>query len=229
MSIPNLYQNNEVYTVHTYPSREEWLNGRSKGIGGSSASACLNHNPYMTSGQLYRIKKGIEIAEDISNKPYVKYGNEAEDPLRKLFSLNYPRYDVQYMGNTLLRSVGNPMLYYSPDGLLFDKQTGRKGILEIKTSSILRAQHRERWDNGVPMNYYIQCIHGLNVTGFDFVVVWAELKWEFENGDILLKTSPHDINREDKQEDIEFVKQGVLDWWHKYYIPGIEPPLEISL
>ena len=39
-----------------------------------------------------RRKPGKRMPEDISDKPYVKYGTEAEPLIRRLFSLDYPEY-----------------------------------------------------------------------------------------------------------------------------------------
>ena len=70
-------------------SRQEWLQERKKGIGGSDAAAIIGLNPYMTNVDLWEIKTGRKEQEDISNKPCVKYGTEAEGPLRELFKLQY--------------------------------------------------------------------------------------------------------------------------------------------
>lgn len=219
----DLYKSTNTYTIESFGSREEWLTGRMGGIGGSSASACLNLNPYMSAAQLYRIKKGIEQADDISQKPYVIYGNQAEEPLRRLYELNHQQYDVQYRDNTLLRSIEKPFMYYSPDGLLLEKETNRPGILEIKTTNIMSSRMKETWDDGIPQNYYIQVLHGINVTGFEFVELWAQLKWEFPNGEILLKIKKYHIERSEVLEDLEFVKSGVSDWWHNNFLANKEP------
>ena len=56
-------------------SREEWLQNRQR-IGGSDASAILGMNPYRTNVELWQIKTGQLVPEDISDKPYVKYGTD---------------------------------------------------------------------------------------------------------------------------------------------------------
>lgn len=84
-----------------FDSMEEWLVNR-KGIGGSDASAILGLNPYKTNQELWMEKKGQISPVDISDKPYVKYGNDAEPLLRALFSLDYPEYTVEYYDNNML-------------------------------------------------------------------------------------------------------------------------------
>ena len=53
-------------------TREQWLQERKKGIGGSDAAAVLGLNPYMTNVDLWKIKTGRKEQEDISEKPFVK-------------------------------------------------------------------------------------------------------------------------------------------------------------
>ena len=63
---------------------EEWLKNR-KRIGGSDAAAVLGLNPYMSNLELWQVKTGLYAPDDISDKPYVIYGTNAEEHLRQLF------------------------------------------------------------------------------------------------------------------------------------------------
>ena len=55
-----------------------WLEARSHYIGGSDAAAVLGLNPYKSNLELWQEKTGLVVPEDISEKPYVKYGHAAE-------------------------------------------------------------------------------------------------------------------------------------------------------
>ena len=46
--------------VVKYKNREEWLAGRSQGIGASEAGTVVGLNPWCTPYQLWRRKKGID-------------------------------------------------------------------------------------------------------------------------------------------------------------------------
>ena len=81
----------------TFDSREDWLKGRTR-IGGSDAAAILGLNPYTDNQKLWAIKTGKAKAEDISDKPYVMYGTNAEAPLRELFALDFPEFQLGYKG-----------------------------------------------------------------------------------------------------------------------------------
>ena len=220
----NLYQDTDKYKCHKYKDRDEWKSMRIKGVGGSDASTLVGMNPWKDNNTLWKEKKGILVPEDISDKPYVKYGTEAERYLRELFALDYPQYEVQYMDNVTLQSIEYPWMLYSPDGLLIDKETREKGVLEIKTTNILQSMQREKWNDQIPMNYYIQVLHGLNVTGFDFVILKAQLKSEWKDGTIKLDTRHYKMTRLEKTDDLNWLITNENKQWQKYYVGNIEPP-----
>lgn len=193
-------------------NREEWLKNRMNGIGGSEASAIIGMNPYMSNIELWQIKTGQLIPEDISEKPYVKYGTEAEPLMRQLFALDYPQYEVGYVENNSYFNDKYPFALASLDGTLIEKETGRKGILEIKTTNILQSMQKEKWDHRIPDNYYIQVLHYLMVTEFDFVVLKAQLKSSF-NDDVYLQTRHYKIERAEVEEDIKYLEASERKFW----------------
>lgn len=192
-------------------SREEWLQARAGRIGGSDASAILGMNPYRTNLELWQIKTGQLIPEDISDKPYVKYGTEAEQHLRELFKLDFPEYQVFYEENNMWLNDKMPFAHASLDGWLVD-QEGRKGVWECKTTNILQSMQKEKWKDRIPDNYYIQILHYLMVTEFDFAVLKAQLKSEF-NGEIYIQTKHYKIERAEVQSDIEFLESSENEFW----------------
>lgn len=194
----------------TLDSREDWLNHRER-IGGSDASAILGMNPYRTNIELWQIKTGQLIPEDISEKPYVKYGTEAEKYLRELFKLDFPEYQVMYVKNNMFLNDKYNFGHASLDGWLID-QNGRSGVWECKTTNILQSMQKEKWNHRIPDNYYVQLLHYLLITEFDFAVLKAQLKYEF-NGEIYLQTKHYKIERAEVQEDIEFLESAERKFW----------------
>lgn len=190
--------------------REEWLQNRQR-IGGSDASAILGMNPYRTNIELWQIKTGQMIPEDISDKPYVKYGTQAEEHLRELFKLDFPEYQVFYEENNMWLNDKYPFAHASLDGWLLD-QEGRKGVWECKTTNILQSMQKEKWKDRIPDNYYIQILHYLMVTEFDFAVLKAQLKSEF-NGEIYIQTKHYKIERAEVQADIEYLESSEREFW----------------
>lgn len=201
-------------------SHGDWLQGRSKRIGGSDASAVVGMNPYKSNLDLWHEKTGQTIPEDISNKPYVKYGTNSEPLLRELFKLDFPQFNVEYVENNLWKNDRFPFAHASLDGWLTD-ENGRKGILEIKTTEILQSMQKEKWDKRLPDNYYIQVLHYLMVTEFEFAVLKAQLKTVFD-GVPYLQTKHYFIERSDVEADIEYLAKEEEKFWQ--YVQSKQMP-----
>ncbi len=203
-------------------SREEWLVNRRKGLGGSDCSAVIGFNPYKSNVDLWREKTGRTEQEDISDKPYVKYGTQAERYLRELFKLDYPQYTVEYVENNSFYNAKYPFARASLDGWLTD-DSGRKGILEIKTTEILSAGQRAKWKDRIPDNYFCQVLFYMAVIEADFAVLKAQIKTVID-GDVRLETKHYKIERADVQGDIDFLMNACGDFW-QYVQDDKEPPL----
>lgn len=207
-------------------THKEWLENRKNGIGGSDAAAILGMNPYKTNIALWEEKTGQAEAEDISHKPFVIYGKEAEEPLAKLFALDFPKYEVKHMEYNSYEHPQYPFLIGSLDGQIVERDTGRIGVLEIKTTNILNSRHKEKWNDRIPQNYFIQVLHYLLVTGYDFAVLKAQLRSEFEE-DVYLQTKHYHIERKDVEEDIKYLLEKELEFWNRYVVTKKKPPLTL--
>lgn len=213
---------NEPFTIIENRDHASWLKARTYGIGGSDASAIVGKSPYKTNIDLFEEKIGRKIPEDISDKPYVRFGTLAEPHIRAIFALTYPEYCVFYHENRILRSKQYPFLQASLDGELED-ENGRKGILEIKTTNILQSMQYEKWKNRIPDNYYIQVLHYLLVTGYDFVVLRAYLMSEW-GSEKRATVKDYTIERSEVEEDLKFLLTEEQKFW-KYVESGRKPPL----
>jgi putative phage-type endonuclease len=207
-------------------TREEWLQIRHSGIGASEASAIVGLNPYMSNVQLWEYKTGIKEPEDISDKPYVKYGTEAEKYLRGLFALDFPKYKVSYKDFDLIRNKEYPFILATLDGRLQEKETGRKGILEIKTTEILKSMQKEKWKDAIPDNYYTQCLWQLLATGWAFVDLKAQLKYNYD-GNIRLETKHYHVERSEVQEDLEYLQSEAIKFWNENVLKKKAPALRL--
>ena len=203
-------------------SREEWLRNRRKGLGGSDCSAVIGLNPYKSNVDLWRLKTGRTEQEDISDKPYVKYGTQAERHLRELFKLDYPQFDVGYVENNSFYNPKYPFARASLDGWLTD-DSGRKGVLEIKTSEISSASQRLKWKDRIPDNYFCQVLFYMAVIEADFAVLKAQIKTVID-GDVRLETKHYKIERADVQGDIDYLMNACKDFW-QYVKDDRQPPL----
>ena len=201
--------------------RKEWLKSR-KRIGGSDAAAVLGLNPYMNNLELWEIKTGRYKSDDISDSPYVIYGTKAEEHLRELFRLDFPEYELSYIENNLWLNDKYPFAHASLDGWLIDRD-GRKGVWECKTTNILQSMQKEKWNHQIPDNYYIQVLHYLMVTEFDFAILKAQLKYDYA-GDIYLQTKHYKIERSDVLEDLKILEDAEKKFW-KQVQDDKKPPL----
>lgn len=193
-----------------FGSTEEWLAARTL-IGGSDAAALVGLNPYKTNIDLWREKTGRQEAPDISNEEFVRFGHEAEPHLREMFALDHPQYQVGYLENNMFFNDKYPYAHASLDGWLTD-QDGRKGVLEIKTTNILQSMQREKWNDRIPDNYYCQVLWYLMVTEFDFVVLKARLRTEWQ-GEIRVTIRHYTIERSEVMEDIEELRKAAEKFW----------------
>lgn len=210
----------------TLNSRSEWLEKRKSYIGGSEAACIVGMNPYQSNVDLWELKTGRRKAEDISDNPYVRYGTNAEGFLRELFRLDYPQYNVEYVENNMRLNSDYPFAHASLDGWLTDRD-GRKGVLEIKTASMQNAAAKERWNNRIPDNYYIQVLHYLMVTGFDFAILKAQLKWDID-GNVFCKVQHYYIDRTEVEDDIQYLISAERKFC-EYLVRDERPPLVLPM
>lgn len=209
----------------------DWLKSRLSGIGGSEAAAIIGKSPWCSNVELWRRKTGRAKAPDISNVGAVQYGHDAEPLIRGLFALDYAdRYETEYGGAfDMVRHPEYPFIFATLDGRLIEKDTGRKGVLEIKTTSILRSMQKEKWWNSegpcVPDQYYIQCLHQMLAGGFSFAILHAQLKYEYGGGDIRTERRTYTIERSEVEDDLDYLLGEELKFWREYVEKDREPPL----
>ncbi len=207
----------------------EWHQERQKGIGASEAAAVIGRSPWLDNVELWRRKTGRSTAPDISSKEAVAYGHAAEGPIRELFALDYPEYEVTYGGAfDMIHHPDFPFIFATLDGRLQEKATGRRGVLEIKTTTILQSMQKEKWwgPDGpcIPDQYYIQVCHQMLAGGFDFAVLHAQLKYRYGD-DTRSERRTYHIERAEVQEDIDFLLTEERRFWEGYVLTDKMPPL----
>lgn len=203
----------EIITTET-----EWHAARKNGIGGSEAAAIIGRSPWCSNVELWKRKTGRSVAPDISDNEAVQYGHDAEPLIRELFALDYAhKYSVEYGGAfDMVRHPEHPFIFSTLDGRLIEKETGRKGVLEIKTTSIVRSMQKESWwSNGkpcIPDQYYIQVLWQMIASGFDFAVLHAQLKYDYGE-DVRSERRTYTIERSEVLEDLEYLQAEGVKFW----------------
>ena len=204
---------------------KEWLEKRKKGISGTDASAILGLNPYKTSIDVWSNKvHGLDVP--FTSNLAVEYGLKAEKPLIDLFALDYQEYKVSHKDYDFRVCKEYDFLIGSLDGELIEKSSGEHGVLEVKTTTILNSMHKEKWNNKIPDNYYIQVLHYMIVTGYSFAFLKAQLK-SIIDGETYLQTKHYKINREEVIKDIDYLRGKEIEFWNKYVLTKKQPPLAL--
>lgn len=208
----------------------EWHRARLQGIGGSEAAAIIGRSPWCSNVELWKRKTGRTQAPDISNHEAVKFGHDAEPLIRDLFALNYAdKYEVEYGGAfDMVRHPKHPFIFATLDGRLTERDTGRRGIFEAKSTTILRSMQKEKWwKNGepcIPDNYYCQVLWQLIASGFDFAVLYAMLRYDYGE-EIRCEFRPYTIERSEVLDDLEFLEAEGVKFWTEYVLKDRQPAL----
>ena len=208
--------------------RETWLKARKDGIQASEAAAIFGLSPYMTAYDLYRLKRHGAPEKDLSDNDRVAYGKAAEEHIRALFALDYPQYEITYRQFDIYRNDRIPFIGATLDGELFDTLNLRSGVLEIKTCLISSAILSQEWQGDhIPDQYYVQIVHQLAATGFDFVKLAALLRYEID-GEKFSRIIYRHYERADLAADITYlIGQEEIFWQNTE--AGIAPPVKINL
>lgn len=192
-------------------NREEWLQMRHKGIGGSDAGTVLGVNKYKNNVQLWEEKTGKVIPEDISDKPAVIFGKQAEAPIRELFNQDFPQYTVDYHEFYMYVNDEHPFIFATLDGEITDDK-GRRGILEIKTTTIQNKNQWDEWEDKIPDSYYAQLLHQLAATGWDFAILKAYIRY-YRDNELRVAIRHFRVERDEVKNDMDYLIEKEQAFW----------------
>ena len=181
------------------------LGKRKNYIGGTDCSKILGLSKYGTPLSVWAEKTGEIVPEDISGKLNVKLGTKLEQTVAELFTEEtglkvvranetkfHPKYD--FLGANIDRKI-----------------VGQNVGLECKYFSAWRA--KEFADNEAPADAIFQCLHYLNVTGYDKWYLCALIG----NENLIIK----EFRKDDKL--LESIEKKEVDFWNKYIVPKVAP------
>lgn len=187
-------------------TREEWLQERKKGVGGSDASALVGQNRYKDVLDVYEDKTGQ--AEPIESNYKMRRGLAMEPGMREEFT-RVTGLETQRRG--LLRSKSRPHMQVSVDSMTSDG-----GILEIKTTGFYNARDWSEEEGRVPPEAYWQVQHAMSVTGRSHAWVAADIGGEFEL-----------VRVERNEDDIAELNEATDEFWDR--VQSRIPPAPQSL
>lgn len=197
--------------LHGAQARQEWLQDRRKGIGGTDAAAILGVSPWAGPIDVWRDKTGVAPLERLNpDDPPIWWG-------RKLEPLILERYTMATGRETyrpgLLRHPDHPVLLANPDALVADVRRG----VEAKTARTAEGWGEEGTDQ-MPPAYLVQVIHYMAVTGF-------------ESWDCAVLIGASDLRIYTVYRDEAFEREIVarlLEWWDRHVVKGEVPALDGS-
>ena len=201
--------NNKPYTVIAdcrKLSYDEWLTLRKSGIGGSDCAAACGLSRWKTRFDLWLEKTSRFSQASVGEAAY--WGKIMEPILRDEFSKR-TGFEVKEMP-AFFRSLANPFMQANIDGCV---NTGSGyAILEIKTAGSYAVAD---WEDGLPVEYYLQIQHYLAVIGAAKAYVAVLLGGN--------KFSYQEIARdEDMIKNIIAMEQ---DFWNNYVLKNVPPPV----
>ena len=176
-------------------------------LGGSDIGVLLGVNKYKTPYQLWQEKTG-KVERGVENV-YMRRGRMLEPIVAQ--------YYTEDTGKKLKEDgVLRVHKTYPQLGGLIDRiiDLEKPGVWEGKTASSFAIK---AWNERIPMSYYMQLIHYLLITGWEYgeMSVLNVDKWVLDN----MPFEP-----DNKLFDM-IINEG-CEWWNKYVIKDIPPPLE---
>lgn len=223
----------KLYKVEHYgKDRQGWLANR--GFGGSSVSAIFGKNPYMNALDIYCSAVNKSDEKNEKHNASTLYGTQAEELIVRFFAIHLKKYEVKYPKSiTMYRRKDKHYLTYTADAILKEVETGRKGILEIKTHLVQSKADADEWRAGnIPQNYTLQVLQGMVVLNdVDFVELCVELIFiDYDTGEWKSSEIRHfHLEREQCVDMIKNVEEQETNFYEEHIVKQIPPNLEIKI
>lgn len=196
-------------------SREEWLNARMGGIGGSEVAAACGISPWATPYQVWLEKTGRADREtDEASAERMRWGNLLEPVLLREWDDRNPEY-VLTGGAGLYADAAYPWMLATVDGLAWTPDQELAGIVEAKTGS-----HRalSAWaDEETPVYYVTQVQWYMRILGAQRAFVCA-----------LLDTSTYVERVIERDDDLIASLIDVASEFWDYVVHDEPPPVDGS-
>lgn len=183
--------------------REEWLELRMQGIGGSDAAAIVGLDRYRSPFEVYAEKLGLKPEEQ--DNEAMRQGRDLEDYVASRFTEKTGK--KVRRRNAILQNSALPWMIANIDRWVVGENAG----LECKTTSVL---NRHKFSQGeFPPNYYVQCMHYLAVTGAE--------RWYLAV--LVLNRSFHVFTIERDEAEINALIEAEKRFWEDHVLKQIPP------
>ena len=204
-----------------------WDQKRQGGIGGSDIGAICGVNSYKTAYDVYLDKT---VGQTFKGNNITYFGHIMESHIADMFEEQYHDLFIVKEDKNHYKCPDYPWLNGNIDRRLIEVMTGKKGVLEIKTT---RTFNTDEWgkgcafgidykliisDNQVPESYFYQVQHYLLCTEFKFAWLCA-----FSRDNCELR-----IYKIDADNGIQnLIKKKGTEFWFNNVIKGIPPARDV--
>ena len=184
-------------------TRDEWLQARKQGIGGSDAAAIVGLDRWRSSFDVYADKLGLK--QEQPDNEAMRQGRDLEDYVASRFCEATGK--KVRRKNAILQHPEYPFMIANIDRWVVGENAG----LECKTTSIL---NRCKFNQGeFPANYYVQCMHYMAVTGAE--------RWYLAV--LVLNKAFHVFTIERDEAEIQALIAAEKDFWENHVLKQIPP------
>jgi len=187
--------------LQRYTNREEWLENRRTGIGGSDIADILGISRYGSPFSVWVAK--VYGASDLRDTGAMRFGRDTEPMLAKWFEEDTGLKTRR--NNYILAHDDYPFLIAN-----IDREIVGGGILEIKTTN---AYNKDSWDDKVPDEYMCQLQWYLGITGNSFGYFCC-----------LMGSRDFVIYKVDFDKELfDVMVNKAVYFWNKFVIPKVAP------
>ena len=184
-------------------TRNEWLEIRRQGIGGSDAAAIVGLDRYKSAFDVYADKIGLK--EEQPDNEAMRQGRDLEDYVAQRFCEETGK--KVRRRNAILKHPEHTFMTANIDRWVVGENAG----LECKTTSIL---NKTKFAQGeFPANYYVQCMHYMAVTGAE--------RWYLAV--LVLNKAFHVFTIERDENEIQALIEAEKYFWTEHITKKIPP------
>jgi putative phage-type endonuclease len=205
---------------------DEWLEWRKTGLTASDAAVLLGTSPYKTPYQLWQEKTGRVIPPDLSNNPFVQWGN-AKEPSARIAAEEH--FDEIYLPALCAEDSSNPILKASFDAVRENgepvelKCPQKKQFNEVKT----KGKESDFYKLYYPQVQFQICVSGAKA---GYLVVYSPK----DNGEIVVIRMNRDdylidemVNKaNDLWQCIESDIEPTIDYKRDLYVPRTQDDMD---
>lgn len=183
--------------------REQWLELRRRGIGGSDAAAIVGLDRYRSPFDVYADKLGLK--PEIPDNEAMRQGRDLEEYVASRFCEETGK--KVRRRNAMLQHPEYPFMLADIDRWIVGENAG----LECKTTSVL---NKAKFSQGeFPPRYYVQCMHYMAVTGAE--------RWYLAV--LVLNKAFHVFTIERDEAEINALIEAEKDFWENHVLKQIPP------